>query len=250
MSLDRLIVSCCANPEMPLIHTLPDYAGVGYTRYEAFVDWVKSALDYTADPGEYRALAAGHGMTFASLHLPRFTDDEPERSFGEAVQAARFAAGLGMSVVYPRATSMAALVRDGKPFLDAVEGLGLTVAVEIHQGFPVYNVASLLEAFEGVGDSRLKAVLEMGHLHLAGETWRDCWAAAGDRVAVVHLKDIRDGKSVPLGAGEVDLTAMLSHLRSVGFAGEYVVELLLKDQGSPLPHLAAAREFVRPYLEG
>ncbi len=245
MILNELIVSCCANPEKNLSQVLNEYSDIGYSRLECFCDWVQSALDVDDNPQEYLDQAQAHNIEYSSLHLPRFEDDDFAASLRRAIQGAHFAAALGMEVVYPRATSRAAFIRAGKPFLDAIESNGLTAAIEIHKGFPVDNCATLREVLDGICDERMKAVLEVGHLHHAGETWRQAWDQFGERLAVVHLKDIQDGRNVALGMGEIDLSGIVQHLKAAQYSGHWVVELLVPDRENTPQYLTQARQWVQ-----
>lgn len=250
-SLDALVVSCCARPDWTLKQSLDAYAALGYRRLECFVDWVSAALDPTAAPESYRAMAEACGMTYYSLHLPHFDDADLDGSLARAVAAARFASTLGMTVVYPRARSLEALIRLGRPFLDATDGMGLTACLEIHKNTPVHDIASLQTVLDGIsGDERIKGVLEVGHLHKAGETWRQAWGAFGERLAVVHLKDIRDDRNTPLGTGECDLPGLLGFLAEVRYCGDFVVELLLPETSADTTvcHLANARSFYHEHF--
>ncbi len=59
--------------------------------------------------------------------------------------------------------------------------------------------------------------------------------AWGERVRLVHLRDVRDGETVALGDGDVDIDGVLAALAQAGYAGTIVVE-------PPADTLAAARE--------
>jgi sugar phosphate isomerase/epimerase len=247
---DRLVVSCCARPDWTLEKSLTAYAALGYRRLECFCDWVDAALDPAADPERYRSLAGEHGYSYYSLHLPHLDEADPAASLARSVAAARFAAALGMTVVYPRARSLGSLIRLGRPFLDAIEGLNLTACLEIHKSTPVCDIGSLQAVFEGIGDRRMTGTLEVGHLHKAGQTWRQAWEAFGDRLTVVHLKDIAGGEAVPLGAGECDLPGLLRCLSAANYGGDFVVELLLPEvrRAETQRHLREARDFFRQWF--
>jgi sugar phosphate isomerase/epimerase len=241
-----LVVSCCARPDWTLDHSLDAYAALGYRRLECFSDWVRAALDIDADPAACREAAMERNLAFYSLHLPRLTADASNDSLARAVKAARFAAALGMRTVYLRAESREVLAAHCPALADAVAGLGLTPCLEIHANTPVHDIATLTEALALVGDGRLKGVLEVGHLWHAGETWKQAWDALGpDMLPVVHLKDIRDGKNAPLGAGVCDVAGLLQFLAGTRYQGDFVVELLLpeSDRAMTEHYLGDARAF-------
>lgn len=117
---------------------------------------------------------------------------------------------------------------------------GLTLAFHPHIGTAIERpdeVDHLLAA------TRVGLCLDSGHLFIAGASPSDVAAAAGDRVVHVHLKDVdeslarrvRDGELRyseavarglyrPLGDGDVDIAALVTRLRYIGFDGWYVLE--------------------------
>lgn len=247
--MENLAISPCSNPEMTLDQALSAYSALGYRKFEVFTSWVKSAFDCRRDPGFYLEQGQRYGMTFASLHLPAVGDD-PDASLGEAVQAARFAAAIGAGVVLFKATSRANYVRAAGPFLDAIEGLPVTPVLQNHAGTAISTLEDFREVLEGVDDPRMKALLEVGHFHSVGVSWRQGCDLLGDLIALVHIKDQIGPQSVPFGAGEIDLPGLFGHMRSVGYTGDYVVEMEVKDRENTLKYLAEAREYIERYCCG
>ncbi len=239
--MENLAVSPCSNPEMDLDEVLAAYSGLGYRKFEVFTGWVKSAFDYGRDPGFYAEKGGQYGMGFVSLHLPAVGDD---LDVGEAVKAARFAAAVGVGIVLFKATSRANYIRAAGPFLDGIEDLPLTPVLQNHAGAPIGTPADFREVLAGIDDPRMKALLEVGQFHTVGVSWREGYELLGDRIALVHIKDQVGGQSVPFGAGEIDLPGLFRHMRSVGYAGDFVVEMEVQDRESTLQYLAEARDYV------
>jgi len=58
----------------------------------------------------------------------------------------------------------------------------------------------------------------------AGFSYAEEFAAYGDRVVNVHVKDKRAGKTVPLGRGQVKFHDVFLHLAKRGYRGSYIVQ--------------------------
>lgn len=242
--MERLSASPCCNPEMDLETVLQAYAGLGFRHFEVFTSWAASAFDIHADPDRYLELGRRYGLSFVSLHLPPITDDL-ETSLAEAVAGARFAVALGVGIVLFKATSRPNYIRGARPFLDAIDGLGITPVLQNHAGSPITTLDDFREVLDGIGDPRMKTLLEVGHFHSAGVSWRDGHALLGETVALVHIKDQIGAVSVPFGTGEIDLPGLFDHLRGAGYRGDYVVEMEVQDRENTLPYLADALAYLR-----
>jgi len=249
--VDRFVASPCCNPEMDLDTVLAAYSRIGFRKFEAFTSWCRSALDINGEPATCLAAARRHGMRFASIHLPPITDDL-DASLATAVQAAEFAKAVGAGVVLFKANSRPNYIRCAKPFLDAVEELGLTPVIQNHVGTPLTTLDDVREVIDGICDPRMKSLLEVGHFHSAGVTWQQGVELLGDRIALVHIKDQVGKQSVPFGQGEIDLPGLLRHMHGRGYRGDYVVEMEVADRENTLLYLEQALEFLgnrcREYL--
>ncbi len=242
--MTNIAVSPCSNPQFDLATALREYAALGYRKFEAFTSWAKSALDWREDAGRCRALAASHGMAFSSMHLPPVRSDEPEATLEEAVRAARFAHELGAPVVLFKASDRPTYV-SAAAFLDAIDGLGLTPVLQNHAGSPISSAEDFREVIEGIGDPRMKTLLEVGHFHAVGVSWPEGYELLGDSVALVHIKDMVGARSVPFGTGEVDLPGLFAHMKAAGYRGDFVVEMEVADKENTLAYLADARRYLR-----
>ena len=237
--MDRLVVSPCSNPEMTLDEVLRAYSELGYTQFEVFTSWTKSAVDYHADPAAYLATAEQYGMKYVSFHLPLITDDR-EVSLEEAVTATEFAAALGCEVVIYKATSIENYIACGTPFLDRIKGLEITPVLQNHARSALATLDDYVEVLDGIGDRRMKTLLEVGHFHTLGIGWQQGLTLLEDTIALVHITDQVKGQSVPLGSGEIDLPGLFQHMRAVGYDGKYVVEMEVEDRENTLQYLADA----------
>jgi sugar phosphate isomerase/epimerase len=235
---------------MPLEEMLPAYAALGFQKFEAFTSWCQSRLDVDADPQAYRDLAARHRIAFTSLHLPP-VNDEIEASVARAVRAARFAESLGAEVVLFKADSRRNYIRAAGPFLDALdaEGISVTPVLQNHAGTAISTLADFWEVIEGIADTRMKTLLEVGHFQRVGVSWREGYDLLGSSIALVHVNEIQGTESVPYGTGSVDFPGLMPHLRRVGYAGNIVVELELdtrdRDAARTLRYLGEALDYLR-----
>ena len=240
---DKLVVSPCSNPEMSLDEALDAYSRIGFTRFEVFTTWAKSAFDLDRDPAGYVAHGRHYGMSFASMHLPPVGDDLAD-SLDAAVRAARFAEAIGAGVVLFKATSRPNYIRAAGRFLDAIERIQVTPVLQNHAGSPISSLDDFREVIEGIGDPRMKSLLEVGHFHAVGVGWRQAADLLGDSIALVHIKDQIGPQSVPFGTGQIDLPALFDHMRSVGYTGHHVVEMEVQDRQNTLRYLSDARRYI------
>lgn len=102
---------------------------------------------------------------------------------------------------------------------------------------------------DGIGDPRMKTLLEAGHFHSVGVSWREGYDLLRDTIALVHIKDQVGRQSVPFGTGEVDLPGLFRWMRSVGYTGDYVVEMEVADPENTLRYLADALAYLRTYCQ-
>lgn len=232
---ERLAGSPCCLPNMPKDDLFVALEKLGFTKYEAFCVWTQCRHEWTGDAEAERKLAARHGLAITSYHLPVIKRDDVEGTFASALAAARYASRLGARIVLLKAADRELFGAVGGRFLDAVEQerLGLTTALQNHAGSAISTVQDYRDVFARLDhDPRLKAVLEVGHFRRVGVSWREGWDALGDRIALIHVNEIRGGKSVPYGTGEVDFDGLLAQVKRSTYAGDIVVELELEDHGT------------------
>jgi len=76
------------------------------------------------------------------------------------------------------------------------------------------------------------------------------FAAYGDRVGSVHIKDrVRGGSTVPLGTGDADFDAIFTALDQVGYRGDLILQVARGTPGDELSWARTNREFVERYIE-
>ena len=103
------------------------------------------------------------------------TDDEGH-SLDHAVDAARFARGIGATVVLFKANTRERYIAAAGDFLDRTAGFDIVPVVQNHLGTPISTLADYEHVLNRVADPRLSTLLEVGHFHSAGIGWRGvCW---------------------------------------------------------------------------
>jgi sugar phosphate isomerase/epimerase len=225
----RLAVSPCSHPELSLDQALSTYATLGLRRFEAFTSWVNSALDWTADPGEYRHRAGQRGVEFCSLHLPAVRAEAFDASLADAVSAAEFASQLGVSVVLFKADSQETYKQAAGRFVDHIADVPVIPVLQNHAGSPLSRLSDMVHVVEAIDDARMKVLLEIGHYHAVGDDWRQALSRFADRIALVHVKDMSGGRCVPFGQGDIDLHEVVSALKGIGYRGDIVLEAEVGD---------------------
>lgn len=249
LSAEQLVSSPACIPQLSLEEILPIYRELGFEKFEAFSSWCTSALDIDADPAACRRTAERYGMRFTSFHLPPIGNDH-DAGVARAVRAARFAQEIGANVVLYKADSRQNYVTAAGAFLDALDesGISVTPVLQNHFGTPITTLDDFREVIDGIRDERMQCLLEVGHFRRAGHTWQEGYELLAGRIALVHVNEIRDGKSVRYGTGEVDFAGLVKRLTEDGYRGDIVVELELAtretDIDATVQGLAEARELL------
>jgi inosose dehydratase len=208
-----------------------------------------------ADPARVRDLLARYGMRLVGGFLPVPLHVAPRVDLGEAQAAIGALAACGADVVVLAARSSdgsydAKVVLDEEEWnhllanLGRVEALardaGLTPALHPHVGTAIEDRASVLRLLE-YSDTAL--CLDTGHLLIGGTDPLELVQIAAERVAHVHLKDVRmtvaekvaaasisyldavrQGLYTPLGDGDLDIEGVVRALQAANYQGWYVLE--------------------------
>ncbi|MFI6579215.1 sugar phosphate isomerase/epimerase family protein [Nocardiopsis sp. NPDC050513] len=117
---------------------------------------------------------------------------------------------------------------------------GVRAVLHPHVGTMVENGDEVRRVLE---DSAVSLCLDTGHLLIGGTDPAELTRQAPERIAHTHMKDVnaalaakvqsgrltyteavREGMYRPLGAGDVDVEAIVTHLTSRGYDGWYVLE--------------------------
>ncbi|TCP54337.1 2-keto-myo-inositol dehydratase [Tamaricihabitans halophyticus] len=220
------------------------------------------------EPAELRA-ALGTLRLVGGFYATVLHDEQRQASsIAEATELAELLASVGGEVlVLAAATGLTGY--DERPALSAAEWRTLVeTCALIRDAAAEHGLATVLHPHVGthveradevarfVADSDLPLCLDTGHLLIGGADPVTLAREHPERIGHVHLKDVRadladrvrsgeisytqavaEGIYVPLGAGDVDLLAMLSSLSEVDYRGWYVLE-----QDTALPQDGTADE--------
>ena len=92
---------------------------------------------------------------------------------------------------------------------------------------------------------KIKANYDSGNSSSLGYLPRAEFAAYGDRVGSVHIKDrLRGGGTVPLGTGDADFPALAESLAAVGYSGDFILQVARGEPGDEVKWTRQNREFV------
>jgi inosose dehydratase len=145
---------------------------------------------------------------------------------------------------------------------------GLLATVHPHAGTAIEDRDTVLRLLDS---SDVPLCLDTGHLLIGGMDPVELVGMAADRVAHVHLKDVRStaaatvadgdtsyieavrsGLYAPLGAGDMDLPGVVGALEVAGYQGWYVMEQDAALYGPPEPETGPVEDVRRSiaYLTG
>ncbi|MGD0750449.1 MAG: sugar phosphate isomerase/epimerase family protein [Anaerolineales bacterium] len=101
------------------------------------------------------------------------------------------------------------------------------------------------ELLSRLPDPRLKVNYDSGNSSSLGYAPRDEFAAYGERVGSVHIKDRLLGAStVPLGTGDADFPALAEGLRKVAYKGDFILQVARGNSGDEVAWARQNRAFV------
>ncbi len=135
---------------------------------------------------------------------------------------------------------------------------GLAATLHPHVGTAIEDRETVLRLLEA---SDIPLCLDTGHLLIGGMQPLELLDIAADRIAHVHLKDVNDtvaatvaageasylgavrnGLYTPLGAGDLDIAAIVRALESIGYRGRYVLEQDCALDAEPEPGAGPVRD--------
>ena len=105
--------------------------------------------------------------------------------------------------------------------------------------------ARFAELLSGLPDARLKVNYDSGNSSSLGYAPRAEFAAYGEQVGSVHIKDRLLGAStVPLGTGDADFPALADCLRKVAYKGDFILQVARGASGDEVAWAKQNRAFV------
>jgi sugar phosphate isomerase/epimerase len=229
-----------------------------------------SLREFDLDAALAMARRLGFGrIALKDMHLPLDSPEEKIRAAAEKVRAAGLdlygcgvvymtsAAEVDRAFSYARTAGMGVIIGVPEHALlgraaDRVRETGIKLAIHNHgPGDLRYPTAgSILEKIAGF-DPRVGVCLDVGHSMRSGIEPSEAARQCGPRLLDVHLKDVdaatKDGVTVEVGRGIIDLPRFLRTLAGLGYRGTAAFEFE-KDGLDPLPGLAESLGYVRGIL--
>ncbi len=99
--------------------------------------------------------------------------------------------------------------------------------------------AEFADLLDRIPDALIKVNYDSGNSASLGFVPAEEFAAYGERIGSVHIKDrVRGGGTVPLGAGSADFDAVFAGLEKIGYSGDITMQVA---RGAPGDELAWAR---------
>lgn len=121
----------------------------------------------------------------------------------------------------------------------------LDVEVHLETSLDPNQFADLLDRLPPL----VKVNYDTGNSASLGYDPREEFAAYGSRVGSVHIKDrLEGGGTVPLGHGDADLPAVFECLHTVGYAGDFVMQVARGAPGDEVTWAMANRRFILTQL--
>jgi L-ribulose-5-phosphate 3-epimerase len=225
---------------------LAGLAEAGYRAVElAAVPGATEHVDVHGDPAEVRARLDQHGLEAVSIsgHSDLTTTEGLEHGLAVVGWAERYGLPVVNTAIGGHAhveESEEAFLRNIGPLADAAHAAGIVLALEIHGDLMASGERSL-PLLDRIGHPAVKVNYDTANVeYYSGVRAEDDLPAIADRVAHVHLKDMRGAKGEwdfpALGEGHVDFGRVVEILGAAGFEGPYSVEVEFTG-GAPWPPL-------------
>jgi L-ribulose-5-phosphate 3-epimerase len=128
--------------------------------------------------------------------------------------------------------------------LQKVEKTGIEIHLETS-----LNPSRFAELLARLPHPLLKANYDSGNSSSLGYAPRDEFAAYGNRVGSVHIKDrLRGASTVPLGKGDADFPALAESLRKVAYGGDFILQVARGTSGDEVAWARQNRDFVLKHI--
>jgi sugar phosphate isomerase/epimerase len=213
------------------------------------------------DPMDMRRMVEAAGLKVAALSAHSSLIDV-EWGVDYLREAIRFAYILGSPIVNTSEGPVPAGMSDDEAFrrmkanidrlVDAAEKYGIVLTVEPHGKYTT-RADTLARILDLNRSPHFACNFDTGNVAVAGNDSVATLKAVIDRVAHVHLKDIRRAKladghetgtpaGCPIGDGEVDIRGCLALLKARGYSGALSIEVDGREA------LLRSKEFLEPLL--
>jgi L-ribulose-5-phosphate 3-epimerase len=232
-----------------------------------YIEWVYDHYGHDVNPlgnlagiERLKSLMESTGVCIRSVCADYFMDkpllrcraQDLDERMQELASILRNGCAVGVNrVVIPFVDASA--IRSDEDFVAVKEALKAAMPfaeesrVEIHLETSL-GPAEFANLLDCIPDSRLKVNYDSGNSASLGYSPADEFAAYGDRIGSVHIKDrVLNGGTVPLGTGNTDFAALFSGLEKIEYLGDFTLQVA---RGTPGDEVALAKQnlaFVRGY---
>jgi hexulose-6-phosphate isomerase len=118
------------------------------------------------------------------------------------------------------------------PIVEILREVPTQVEIHLETDLAPKSFAALLDALP---NPRIKVTYDSGNSASLGYSPTEEFAAYGDRVGSVHIKDrVLNGGTVPLGTGAVDFAALFRSLKQVNYQGDFILQTARETPGDEL----------------
>ncbi len=230
-----------------------------------YIEWVYDLYGHDVNPlgnaagmDRLKKLAESTGVSIRSVCADYFMDKplvrcsqlELDERLRELQRLLRNGRSIGVNrVVIPFVDASA--IRSQEDFVAVQDALKAAMPFADESGVEIHLETSLGPAefarlLDGIPNPMLKANYDSGNSASLGYAVADEFAAYGERIGSVHIKDrALKGGTVPLGTGNADFTALFSGLEKLGYRGDFTLQVA---RGTPGDEVAWAKQnlaFVR-----
>ena len=198
---------------------------------------------------EVRALCADY---FMDLPFLRCTESECQERLDLLHRLLRLARDVGIQrVVLPFVdASKIETHEDYRTVIRVLEAMlpaARETGVELHLETALAPV-DFVHLLDQVPSSLIKVNYDSGNSSSLGFVPAEDFAAYGERIGSVHIKDrVRGGGTVPLGAGDADFAAVFAGMEKVGYKGDITLQVARSEPGQEVTWARSNREFVARY---
>ncbi len=232
-----------------------------------YIEWVYDLYGHDVNPlgnaagiERLKKLAESTGVSIRSVCADYFMDkplvrcnqQELDERLRELQRLMRNGRSIGVGrVVIPFVDASA--IRSQDDFVAVQDALKAAMPFAEETGLEIHLETSLGPAefakfLDGIPHPMLKANYDSGNSASLGYAVADEFAAYGERIGSVHIKDrVLKGGTVPLGTGNADFTALFSGLGKLGYRGDFTLQVA---RGTPGDEVAWAKQnlaFVRKH---
>jgi hexulose-6-phosphate isomerase len=129
----------------------------------------------------------------------------------------------------------------------APRAAAMNLELHLETSLPPEQFAALLRQVE---HSAVKVNFDSGNSSSLGYRVEEEFAAYGDRIGSVHIKDrVRGGGTVPLGSGDADLPALRRCLEEIHYTGDIILQVARETPGREVDWARHNREYVEQLLQ-